>query len=130
MQRHARSCSVAAGCGKWEARDLVEVDLAGLRHRGCHEATSELDLHLRAYRRREDCGAVMHAHPPAATGFAVAGQGLPGDILPEIVLLMGEVPCVPMPPPGRRPWVMPPSHSSKPGARKPGSFWRPVFWDE
>jgi ribulose-5-phosphate 4-epimerase/fuculose-1-phosphate aldolase len=25
----------------------------------------------------------------------VAGEGLPGDVLPEIVFLMGEVPCVP-----------------------------------
>jgi L-fuculose-phosphate aldolase len=38
---------------------------------------------------------VVHARPPTAAGFAVAGQGLPGDVLPEIVLLMGEVPCVP-----------------------------------
>jgi L-fuculose-phosphate aldolase len=75
--------------------DLVEVDLAGSRTRGCREPTTELDLHLRVYRRREDCGAVVHAHPPTATGFAVAGQGLPGDVLPEIALLMGEVPCVP-----------------------------------
>ena len=75
--------------------DLVEVDLAGRRVQGFQEATTELDLHLRVYSRREDCGAVVHAHPPTATGFAVAGQGLPGDVLPEIVLLMGEVPCVP-----------------------------------
>jgi L-fuculose-phosphate aldolase len=75
--------------------DLVEVDLAGHRIRGCREPTTELDLHLRVYRQREDCGAVVHAHPPTATGFAVAGQGLPGDVLPEIALLMGEVPCVP-----------------------------------
>ena len=75
--------------------DLVEVDLGGSRTGGCREPTTELDLHLRVYRRREDCGAVVHAHPPTATGFAVAGQGLPGDVLPEIALLMGEVPCVP-----------------------------------
>lgn len=75
--------------------DLVEVDLNGHRRNGYREATSELDLHLRAYRRRKECGAVVHAHPPTATAFAVAGEGLPGDVLPEIVLLMGEVPCVP-----------------------------------
>ena len=75
--------------------DLVEVDLGGSRTKGCREPTTELDLHLRVYRRREDCGAVVHAHPPTATGFAVAGQGIPGDVLPEIALLMGEVPCVP-----------------------------------
>ncbi len=76
-------------------QDLVEVDLAGHRRKGYREPTTELDLHLRIYRRREDCGAVVHAHPPTATGFAVAGQGVPGDVLPEIALLMGEVPCVP-----------------------------------
>jgi L-fuculose-phosphate aldolase len=75
--------------------DLVEVDLAGTRRNGYREATTELDLHLRAYRQRKECGAVVHAHPPTATAFAVAREGLPRDVLPEIALLMGEVPCVP-----------------------------------
>ncbi len=77
------------------SRDLVEVDLAGNQRKGSRQATTELDLHLRAYRQREECGAVVHAHPPTATAFAVAGEGLPGDVLPEIALLMGQVPCVP-----------------------------------
>jgi L-fuculose-phosphate aldolase len=38
---------------------------------------------------------VVHAHPPAATAFAVAGEGIPGDVLPEVILLMGSVPVVP-----------------------------------
>jgi L-fuculose-phosphate aldolase len=75
--------------------DLVAVDLAGRHRRGSREATTELDLHLRVYRRRMDCGAVVHAHPPAATAFAVAGHPFPGDVLPEIPLLMGQVPVVP-----------------------------------
>jgi L-fuculose-phosphate aldolase len=75
--------------------DLVEVTLAGARRRGLRQASTELDLHLRVYRRRPDCGAVVHAHPPTATGFAVAGEPIPGDVLPEVVLLMGEVPIVP-----------------------------------
>ena len=75
--------------------DLVEVDLKGIQRKGSRQATTELDLHLRAYRQRGECGAVVHAHPPTATAFAVAGEGLPGDVLPEIALLMGEVPCVP-----------------------------------
>jgi len=85
------------GClkGELEPEDLVEVGLDGRRLDGSREATTELDLHLRIYRCRPDCGAVVHAHPPAATGFAVAGEGIPGDVLPEITLLMGEVPVVP-----------------------------------
>ena len=75
--------------------DLVRVDLAGNHRKGSRQASTELDLHLRAYRQREECGAVVHAHPPTATAFAVAGEGLPHDVLPEIAVLMGEVPCVP-----------------------------------
>ena len=62
---------------------------------GSRQASTELDLHLRVYRRRRDCGAVVHAHPPTATAFAVAGEGIPADVLPEVALLMGEVPLVP-----------------------------------
>jgi L-fuculose-phosphate aldolase len=82
------------------ADDLVRVDLAGRHLGGFHKASSELDLHLRIYRVRPDVGAVVHAHPPTATGFAVAGEGLPADVLPEVTLLFGEVPLVPYATPG------------------------------
>jgi L-fuculose-phosphate aldolase len=62
---------------------------------GSRQATTELDLHLRVYRRRQDCGAVVHAHPPAATAFAVVGEGIPADVLPEVAVLLGAVPLVP-----------------------------------
>lgn len=80
--------------------DLVPVDLAGHPLGGFRKATSELDLHLRIYREREDVGAVVHAHPPIATGFAVAGEALPNDVLPELNLVLGEVPLVPYATPG------------------------------
>ena len=72
--------------------DLVDVDLDGRHLGGSRQASTELDLHLRVYRRRPDCGAVVHAHPPTATAFAVAGEGIPANVLPEVALLMGEVP--------------------------------------
>lgn len=77
------------------AADLVEVDLAGRHSRGSRQASSELDLHLRVYRARPDCGAVVHAHPPMATAYAVAGQPIPVDVLPELILYLGSVPLVP-----------------------------------
>ena len=80
--------------------DMVEVDHAGRKRRGRHNPTSELDLHLRILRRRPDVGAVVHAHPPVATGFAVAGAGLDGFVLPELILLVGRVPLVPYGTPG------------------------------
>ena len=80
--------------------DMVEVDLSGRKRRGRHNPTSELDLHLRFLRRRPDVGAVVHAHPPTATGFGVAGEGFDKYVLPEIILLFGHVPLVPYGTPG------------------------------
>ena len=82
------------------AADMVEVDRSGRRRRGRRNPTSELDLHLRILTRRPDVGAVVHAHPPAATGFAVAGEEIPANLLPELIFLVGRVPIVPYGTPG------------------------------
>ncbi len=82
------------------AADMVEVDLAGRRRRGRRNPTSELDLHLRILRCRPDVGAVVHAHPPTATGFAVAGEGIPANVLPELIFQVGPVAVVPYGTPG------------------------------
>ena len=80
--------------------DMVEVDLQGRKRRGRGNPTSELDLHLRILNRRPDVGAVVHAHPPVATAFGVAGEGLRILVLPELTELCGEVPLVPYGTPG------------------------------
>ena len=80
--------------------DMVEVDLQGRKRRGRGNPTSELDLHLRILNRRPDVGAVVHAHPPVATAFGVAGEGLRILVLPELTQLCGEVPLVPYGTPG------------------------------
>jgi L-fuculose-phosphate aldolase len=86
------------------AGDMVEVDVAGKPHRGSRggrrKPTSELDLHLRILRHRPDVQAVVHAHPPIATGFAVAGEEIPGNLLPELIFVVGRVPLVPFGMPG------------------------------
>jgi len=78
----------------------VVLDGEGRHLAGERTASSEVLVHLRIYARRADVGAVVHAHPPTATGFAVAGEGLAADVLPEIILLMGSVPLVPYATPG------------------------------
>jgi L-fuculose-phosphate aldolase len=80
--------------------DMVEVDGSGRKRRGRRNPTSELDLHLRILTHRPDVGAVVHAHPPAATGFAVAGEAIPANLLPELIFLVGRVPIVPYGTPG------------------------------
>lgn len=77
--------------------DLVEMRLDGSTpgpaRRGTR-ASSEVLMHLRIYRRRPDVNAVVHAHPPTATGFAVAGEGFMDCVLPEVVYQVGQVPLL------------------------------------
>ena len=49
-------------------------------------------MHLEVYRQRPDVRAVVHAHPPIATGFAVAGIPLDRAVLAEVVTTLGSVP--------------------------------------
>lgn len=65
-----------------------------------HKPSSELKMHLELYRQRQDCQAVVHAHPLIATGFALAGETLPDDIMPEAAEVLGPVALVPFGMPG------------------------------
>ena len=91
-----------AGMSKVDVRmaDLVEVRLDGHRVRGTRRPSTELAVHLRIYSRRPDVGAIVHAHPPVATGFAVAGEGFASCVLPEVIFQVGWVPLVPYDTPG------------------------------
>src|SRR5215468_10083122 len=55
--------------------------------------SSEWPMHRVIYQARPDINAVVHAHPPYATGFAVAGLSLSKAILSEVVLTLG---CAPL----------------------------------
>lgn len=68
---------------------LLVVDLQGQVLSGTRKTFSELSLHLAAYRAREDVRAVLHAHPPTASGFAVAGLSLDPPFMPEAVVSLG-----------------------------------------
>ncbi len=54
--------------------------------------SSEILMHLVAYRHRPDVYAVVHAHPPLSTGFAVAGVPLDRAVLAEVVTTLGAIP--------------------------------------
>jgi L-fuculose-phosphate aldolase len=74
---------------------LVVVDRDGGRLAGREEPSSEIRMHLQVYQVREDVRAVIHAHPPTATAFTVAGVPLPVRSLPEILVTLGDVPTAP-----------------------------------
>lgn len=72
--------------------DLVVVAPDGRKLSGERKPTSELPLHLSVYERRSEITGIVHAHPPVATGYAVARVPLAQCILPEVVLTLGSVP--------------------------------------
>ena len=79
--------------GMMQPDDLVIVDSAGKKLLGRRDASSEIAMHLLIYQRRPDVHAVVHAHPPVATGYAAAGLPLNQALISEVVLALG---CVPL----------------------------------
>lgn len=71
---------------------LVVTDFEGRKLSGERKASSELKMHLQVYRDSPDANAVVHAHPPTATGFAVAGIPLDRAVLAEVVTTLGSIP--------------------------------------
>jgi L-fuculose-phosphate aldolase len=71
---------------------MVITDFQGKKISGERKASSELKMHLQVYRDRADANAVVHAHPPTATGFAVAGIPLDRAVLAEVVTTLGSIP--------------------------------------
>ncbi|MBO5670066.1 MAG: class II aldolase/adducin family protein [Clostridia bacterium] len=76
---------------------LVIIDGEGKVLEGApgYKPSSEIKMHLRCYQERPDVGAVVHAHPPTATGYAVANKPLDEYSMIETVLTLGSVPVTP-----------------------------------
>lgn len=68
------------------------TDLDGRKLAGERDPSSEMQMHLEVYRQRPDVNAVVHAHPPTATAFAVTGIPLDRAVLAEVVTTLGSVP--------------------------------------
>jgi L-fuculose-phosphate aldolase len=68
------------------------TDLEGRKLQGDRDPSSEMLMHLEVYRQRPDVQAVVHAHPPTATGFAVAGIPLTRAVLAEVLTTLGSIP--------------------------------------
>ncbi len=92
----------ATSKAKVTADSVLTVDASGAKvggHGG--KPFSELGLHLAVFAARPDVRAVVHAHPPHATGFAVAGLALDVPMIAETVVSVGpSVPLVPFAAPG------------------------------
>lgn len=87
--------------GFLEPGQLLIVDDGGRRVGISTEAnrhlrpTSELPMHLEAYRQRPNIGAVVHAHPPTAVALSIAEIPLDTYLLPEVIVFLGLIPTAP-----------------------------------
>ena len=71
---------------------LAICDMDGEQVAGSMKISSEIRMHIEIYKMRADVSAVVHAHPPTATGFAVAGIELTKCVLPEVIVSLGGIP--------------------------------------
>ena len=74
---------------------IIKVDENGKKLEGTLNPSSEIKMHLCCYKEREDVGAVLHAHPPTSTGFAVAHVHMDKYVMIEDVIAIGSVPVTP-----------------------------------
>jgi L-fuculose-phosphate aldolase len=80
-------------CKGFMTPDMMCItDLEGRKLQGDRDPSSEMLMHLEVYRQRPDVQAVVHAHPPTATGFAVAGIPLDRAVLAEVLTTLGSIP--------------------------------------
>lgn len=80
--------------GRLRTDDLLVVDLDGNIISAIidRRPSSETPMHLEVYKQRADVRAVVHAHPIFATTLTVSGLEFPVDVLPEVLLTLGNVP--------------------------------------
>jgi len=80
-------------CKGFMTPDMMCItDLDGKKLQGDRDPSTEMLMHLEVYRQRPDVQAVVHAHPPIATGFAVAGIPLDRPVLAEVLTTLGSIP--------------------------------------
>jgi L-fuculose-phosphate aldolase len=93
-------CTPSGCClGYVKPDELVVIDNHGNPVDG-GKPSSEIKLHLRILAKRPDCQAVIHAHPPIATAFSLAGEDIPDNLMPEAAYVLGSVATIPFAMPG------------------------------
>jgi len=89
-----RILTTATGVSKGFMREehIVVVDADGNLLSGSYQPSSELKMHLIAYKLRPEIKAIVHGHPPTCTAFTIAGISLAKCVLPEVVMTLGVIP--------------------------------------
>jgi len=59
------------------------------------KASSEVLMHLQCYKKKSGINSVIHSHAPSASAFAISGKSLDLCVMPEIIMVLGQIPLVP-----------------------------------
>lgn len=98
--RHLLATPTSMSKGFMSPDEIVKIDMSGDAVGGFTRPSSEIRMHLAIYTDRPDVCAVVHAHPPTATGFAAARVAVPTEILTEATTFLGPVAVVEYATPG------------------------------
>ncbi|MEN2776782.1 class II aldolase/adducin family protein [Acetivibrio clariflavus] len=83
----------AGVCKGFLTEDMIVVtDINGNVLEGMYKPSSEIKLHLAAYKLRSDVKAVIHAHPPYSTAYAVANKPIETKGYTEMITFFGKIP--------------------------------------
>ncbi|MNV20556.1 class II aldolase/adducin family protein [Paenibacillus sp. FSL H8-0261] len=84
----------AVSKGYLEPYMIVKVNLQGevLEAAEGYRPSTETKMHLRIYNELPEMNGVVHAHPPYATAFAIKGEALDKMMMPESVIMIGDIP--------------------------------------
>lgn len=94
-------CTPGGVCkGTLEPAALCRLDADGRPSPPEAPVSTEIRVHLAVYRAAPSAEAVVHAHPAYATAFALARHTVPPGLLPELDVLLGEVPLADYQTPG------------------------------
>jgi L-fuculose-phosphate aldolase len=92
-------CTPSGLCkGMMTPEQMIVVDMQGNKvgpgtAANCDlRPTSEIFMHLEAFRQRPDIGGVVHAHPPITVALSIANISLADCMLPEVIVTLGLVP--------------------------------------
>jgi L-fuculose-phosphate aldolase len=93
-ERHLLATPTSVSKGFMSPDEIVKIDMQGDSVEGFTRPSSEIRMHVTIYAERPDVCAVVHAHPPTATGFAAARAPVPTNILTEATTFLGPVALV------------------------------------
>ena len=73
----------------------VDIDGNPIEEFEGYKVSSEVKVHLALYKENPQVRAVVHAHPPYGTAFAIGGKAIVSKMMPENIIAMPEIPVAP-----------------------------------